>query len=198
MFGLLLCAVLAEVSQPGVITQAYTSLTAFTERVYKESPATLFGQVFITVFRLGTIAMALCLCFPAENHFSVTAYWAVVGVVLAVVLLKMLCNVLLDFTFELSRRFDTPYEHYANITTLASLLLYPVVLAVIRIGSLPMARWAVGSVAVLFVLMWCYRTFRTYTVSPMALLYLLLYHITLELLPMAGLAYLSAKTITNI
>ena len=198
MFLLLLCAVLAEMAQPGIIKQAYTSLEVHKERAYKESPDTFLGQLFISLFRVGTASMALCLCFCAENRFTLTAFGIVTGLVMAVVLTKMVCNVVLDYTFALSRRFGTAYEHYGNIATLASLVLYPVVLTMIRIGSVQATYWSVGIVAGLFALVWLYRTLRMYTVSLMAGVYVLMYFCTMELLPMAGLAYVSAKTLTNI
>ena len=58
MFGLLICALLSEAYQPGVITQAKNSLSAQTDRMYKESPATLMGQLLMGIFRIGIIFAA--------------------------------------------------------------------------------------------------------------------------------------------
>jgi hypothetical protein len=96
----------------------------------------------------------------------------------------------------LSRRFGTPYEHYGNLFTLVALVLYPVLLVLLRFTSPLAARWTLGIVLVLFILIWIYRTFRTYVVSPVAVIYLLIYICTLEIMPFAGLVYLSAKTIS--
>ena len=49
---------------------------------------------------------------------------------------------------------------------------------------------------VLYLLAVAYRAIRTYMVSLESVLYLVLYVATLEVLPMALLIYLSAKTIT--
>lgn len=196
MLALLLCAILSEWFQPGIITQAHESLLAKTERTYKESPDTFLGQLLIALFRIGTIAMALCLCIYQGTGFSFIVFAVVCGVVLAVVLLKMLLNVAINYTFSLSNRFGGVYETYADIVTLAVLTLYPVVLVMLRINNPAVAQWGTGIVAVLFLGMWIYRSARLYIVSPQSLLYFALYMGTLEILPLATLYVLSDKLIT--
>ena len=196
MLVLLLCAVLAEVMQPGVITQTPSALLAHTDRTYKESPTNFMGQFFITLFRIGTFSMALCVCFMPADHAPFVAFWAVCGLIVAVLLVKMFCNVLLDFIFSLTRRFGNPYEQYGNITTLSAVALYPVLLVMLRVADQSAVWWSVGGMAVLFFALWMFRAARTFLVSPVAVLYLLAYMATLELLPIAALVYLSAKTIT--
>ena len=55
--------------------------------------------------------------------------------------------------------------------------------------------WTIGIVAVLFLGVWLYRCARTYLVSPAAIIYLLLYIATVEVLPLMALFYLSDKLI---
>lgn len=195
MLALLLCAVFAEAFQPGVITQSPSSLFARTDRTYKDSPNTLLGMFFITLFRIGTPSFALCLCLFSPDHASFVAFGAVCGIVLAVLLLKMLINKLLDYTFSLSRRFGDMYEHYGNIATIATAVLYPVLLVLLRVSDIQVVQWTVGIMALFFLSMWIFRAARTYLVSPAATIYMLFYIATMELLPMAVLIYLSAKTI---
>ena len=195
MLGLLLCGILSEWFQPGVITQAPISLMVRNDRTYKDAPVNFMGQFLITLFRIGTIALMLCLCWSPETHFSFTAFWATCGVILLVFLAKMLCNGLIDYTFSLSRRFGAPYEHYGNLLSLASLILYPILLVLLRVSSPISARWCLGIVTVLFCLIWLYRCIRSYLIKPTAILYLIIYTCTLEILPFIGLAYISAKMI---
>jgi len=196
MLGLLLCCIFGEWFQPGVLSQAHTSLVVRNDRTYKEAPANFMGQLLIALFRIGTVALTLCLCWAPENRFSFASFWVVCGLIVLMFMVKMLCNSLLDYTFMLSRRFGTPYEHYGNLFTLVALVLYPVLLVLLRFTSPLAARWTLGIVLVLFILIWIYRTFRTYVVSPVAVIYLLIYICTLEIMPFAGLVYLSAKTIS--
>lgn len=198
MLALLLCAVLAEFFQPGVITQAPAALLARTDRTYKESPANFMGQLMVTLFRIGTFALALCLCFCSFNHAHFTAFWAISGIIMIVLMLKMLLNVLLDYTFSLSRRFGSAYEAYGNIVTTGTVVLYPVMLVLMHVTNPLAVQGTIAALAILFLCAWTFRAVRTYLVSPAAILYLVLYIATLEVVPMALLFYLSAKTINYI
>ena len=138
---LFLCAVLGEFMQPGIITQATTSLWAKTDRTYKSAPTNTVGQLLISLFRFGTLGMAICMSLYTGASFSFVAFAAVCGLVFAVLIIKMLCNRLLDYTFMLSRRFMPIYEQYANIATIASCILYPGLLVLLRIGRPEYSIW---------------------------------------------------------
>lgn len=198
MLVLMLCAIISEVTQPGVISQSTVSLLARANRTYKDSPINFMGQFFVSLFRIGTLAMAICLSLYTEGAFRFTAFWVVCGLITATLILKMIGNVLVDYTFSLSRRFTAVYEHYGNISTIAVLALYPLLLVMLYVGNPLFCQWVLGIVTLGFILMWFYRSWRIFVVSPAAILYFLLYICTLELLPLAVLYYLSAKTISMI
>jgi hypothetical protein len=196
MLVLLLCAVLGEWFQPGVISQSVSSVVVRSDRTYKDAPVNLQGQLLVSLFRIGTIGMALCLCRAPEGSFSFAAFWVACGLTLGVLILKMLCNLILDYTFTINRRFGAPYEHYSNIVTLGTAVMYPILLILIHASIPAVTRWSLATVAALFGLVWLYRCLRTYVVSINALVYVLIYFVTLEILPFAGLTYIFAKTLT--
>ena len=198
MLVLLLCAVLSEYMQPGAISQAHSSLFSKSDRTYKDAPVSLMGQIMLSLFRIGTLSMAVCLCIYTEGSLRFGAFAAIGGITLAVLLLKMACTALLDYTFQLSRRFAPAYEQYSDIATIAICALYPALLAVLYIGNMTAALWIFIGATILFILMWTYRMMRTYLQSPLAILYIALYIVTLEVLPVGCLFYLSSKTILYI
>lgn len=198
MLVLLLFAILSEWLQPGVVSQSPLSLIVRAERSYKDAPTSVMAHILITLFRIGTLAMLICLCFCENGSFPFMAFMAVCGVILGVLITKMLCNVLLDYTFQLSRQFGEIYEHYSNLLTLTVVALYPVLLLFLHIGSPSSYRWLLMIAGGVFLLIWFFRSAQQYIRTPMAILYLLVYTLTLEVLPMAGLIYLSAKTISYI
>ncbi len=198
MLALLLFAVLSEWLQPGVVSQSPTSLLVRAERTYKEAPTSVLAQLLITLFRIGTLAMLICLCFCENGSFPFVTFMAVNGIILGVLIAKMLCNILLDYTFQISRQFGEIYEHYSNLLTLTIVALYPVLLLFLHIGSPSLYRWILMITGGVFLLIWLFRSAQQYIRTPMAILYLLVYTLTLEVLPMAGLIYLSAKTISYI
>lgn len=198
MLVLLLFGIVAELFQPGVITQAKSSLAAQGDRLYKESPNTFVGQLMITLFRLGVITMAVYLCCNRTECFSFTGFWVIFGIVLGVSVVKMLMNIGTDYTFRLSKQFGNGYEHYGNILTLGTLLLYPVVLVLMRFGEPVLNRWIIGGIGVLFIATWIYCAFRQFVHSPRAILYLLVYIATVEVLPWMFVYMLSNQIISQI
>lgn len=195
MFVLLLFAVVSEFLQPGVITKSGASLRVHFERAYKDAPTNYLSQFLITLFRIGTFAMGLCLCLCPNESFTFSAFIAICTVIFVIIAVKMLCNVLLDYTFELSRRFGSVYEHFANIFTMVACILYPCLLVLLRIGNREGSRWVVGIMTIVFVLLWIYRSARVFINTPMAILYFILYIITLEILPLGIILYLSSQTL---
>ena len=198
MLVLFLCAVFSEVMQPGVITQSPVTILARTDRTYKEAPANSIGQILIAVFRIGTIALSLCLGFYDGGDFRFTIFATVCGIVLTVLIAKMLCNILLDYTFQLSRRFMPVYEQYGDMVTICTCILYICSLVFVRIGTPTLCLWALGAVSLVFTVMCLYRMARIYIQSPTAILYVVLYFCTLEVLPFAVLVFSSSKIISSL
>lgn len=198
MLALLLCAVLGELLQPGVISQASSSLLAQNDRTYKNAPANFSGQLMITLFRIGTAAMGLYLCLYTGGLSGFGVFAALCGLIVALLLVKMLFNNLLDYTFQISRRFIPAYEQYSDITTIATCILYPALLVMLRVDNIMLNRWLVGSIVMLFLLMWLYRMARNYIQSFGAIIYVVLYIGTLEVIPLGLLFYLGSKTISII
>lgn len=198
MLALFLCALFSEVMQPGVITQSPLSILARTERTYKEAPTNTLGQTLITLFRIGTLGMAICLSFHAGGMFRFSTFAAVCGMVVAAIIIKMICNQIIDYTFMLSRRFMPFYEQYGDLATIAACALYPCLLVFIRISQPQWSIWALGIIACAFVLVCIYRMARIYIRSLNAVLYVILYIATMELVPFGALLYLSSKMISSL
>ena len=191
MFGLMLCAILSEVLQPGVLTQVATILFSRTERTYKAAPDNILGQLFITLFRIGVPALLLTMAFYTGGDFLFISFALVFGVIFAIVLVKMGCNILLDYTFQFSRHYSSAYEQYGAIVTLTCVLLYPLLLLVIYLGSAIIARWISGIGILVFFGLILFRWCRTYLHSFTSLGYIVLYILTLEVVPMATLLWIS-------
>ena len=67
-----------------------------------------------------------------------------------------------------------------------------------RIGDTAAIKWLIAGIAALFILLITYRFMRNYMVSLRAVLYVILYVMTLEVLPIGALFYLSSITIDAI
>lgn len=196
MFGLMLCAILGEVLQPGVLTQVPTILFSRTERTYKAAPDNILGQLFITLFRIGVPALLLLMSFYAGEEFRFMSFALLCGILLAIIFIKMGCNLLIDYTFQLSRHYASAYEQYGAIATLTCVLLYPGLLFVVYLGSTGVARWTCGIGILVFLGLIMFRWCRTYLHSFASLIYIALYILTLEIIPMAVVLWVSYTFLT--
>ena len=199
MLTLLLCFILSEVAQPGVISRVATIWQVKTNnRTYKSAPSNFFGQLLVSVFRICTPAMGICLCFYEGGDFRWVTYMAVCGLILGVMLLKMGCNLWVDFTFRLSRRYEEIYEQYGHLVTMSAIILYPCILVLFRLDNVLISRWVMGVVTALFLIWFAYRAVRAFYSSPGSIFYILLYFLTLEVLPLVAVWGISALMIFNL
>lgn len=198
LLALLICAILGEYMQPGIISQAYLTLTAHTDRTYREAPVNLQGQILVSLFRLGTLALAVSLCIGTGSTFTFEMFAIVCGWVVAIMLVKIALNALLDYTFMLSHHFPQYNSQYRDIATLACCFLYPGVLLTLRISSTAVNWWVFGIIAEIFLLMCAYRMAIQFIHSLTALLYVVVYICTMEVLPIGALLFFSSKTIASI
>ena len=195
MLGLLLSAIISEVVQPGAVTNASSSVTTMANRTYHLAPHNFFGQLFISIFRIGTFTMALCMSFYTTGVFKFRNYMLIFGVALAFILVKMLLNKILEFAFSLHRRNEAAYEHYANLYTVTMLVFYPCELVLIHWYNVVVNRWVFGILLALSGLAWVVRCCRMYITKPADIFYVLLYNMTLEALPLCGVVYITSKLI---
>ena len=198
MFYLLFCAVMSEVVQPGILTGALVSLSSRSNRTYHVAPHNVSGQFFISSFRIGTLAMALCMCFYTNGDFSFVSYLLVCALVLGCIVTKMVMNVTVDYAFSITRKYGSGYEHYANIFTLMMLAIYPAELLLSRWYDVSINRWVFGLLFVTFNMIWLVRCLRMCIGSLPAIFYTIIFYLTAEVLPMVFLVYVTAKTIFNL
>ena len=197
MLGLLLCVIISEALQPGAVTGAWMIFQAqSSNRAYKAAPDNFMGQLLVAIFRIGSLAMALCLCFDTGASFTFVKFAIAFGVILVAFCIKMLCNQWMDYTFMLSRRFEDIYVQYGHIVTLLAIVLYIGSMILIHVSNPIAARWVLGIAVCLFELMLIYRSVQVFYSSLLSVLYLLLYIITLEALPLGAVWYVASLIIS--
>lgn len=198
MLGLAICAVSAGVFQPAVIRQGFVSLFSKVERSYNDSPMNYVGQVLLFVFRAGIVGMAIYLftynshlaTHTADGEFLFSRYMTIMGAVAATEIVKYLVSLLLNYTFQLSRQFATLFAHYTYVSTSICCVLYPLLLLIIYFGS--QALTTIGLCVMMSVcwLVLFIKWIRVFFTSIPSVIYVLLYILTIEVLPLLTLTYI--------
>ncbi len=186
MLGLLLCLVLSEVLQPDSFSSVFRSTFTRLERVYGDRARNFYGVLLLNTFRIGTVAMALYVFTYSHAPFSLLTYGSIILLIIAIILVKMLVSGLVSYTFELGRTTALFLPQYDNLWTILCLLLYPVTLLCINLESAVLLWVAIGIVA-LFVALMLYKIMQYFYAGPKSLLYLMIYVVTLELLPLGAI-----------
>ena len=193
---LAICAILSELFQPGVLTRAISMLQFRSiKRMYKEAPTNFLGQLFITLFRIGVPGLIVMIFFSVENQFSFLSYLLVCGLMLGVIMVKMLLNQWIDYTFMLSHHYEELYEQYGHMVTLLAIAYYPFLLVLMYLYNSVAAGWVLIGGMVLFWLLFLYRSVRIFYRTPASILYILIYFLTMELLPVGALWGLTSQLI---
>lgn len=183
MLGLLGCAALAELFQPAVIRQSFVNLFTKAERSYGDSPMQYVGQVWLFLFRIGVVSMAISLFTYQGGTFALARYGIIAGVVCAVEMMKYLLCLLLNYTFRFPHRFDTLFAHYTYVNTTVCCVLYPLVLLIIRLNVPLFSTVSLCIAAGAFVMLLIVKLLRVFMKDVLSFVYILLYILTIEVLP---------------
>ncbi|MBR1878523.1 MAG: DUF4271 domain-containing protein [Paludibacteraceae bacterium] len=184
-----ICAVLSEVFQPGVMTGITGTVFARSERMYKRTPDNFPGQLSSTIFQIGTLALMLVMIWrdrfdSAAN--GIALYGIAAAMIVAVLLVKTALNGLIDYTFQLKASAEVS-THMAGITMLVCLGLYAAALVLPLAHSVVVNRWVAGALGIVYLALTTYRMVLVFMSGAKSILYILMYVMTLEVLPIGVL-----------
>ena len=189
LLALLLLAVLANVSQPGVVVSSFSTIFAKPDRSYADTQRTGIGQISLHMFHIGTLSMAYYLFAYTAGGFTITRFGVIVLFITMVYGLKVLLMWLVQYTFQLQKYCPNAETHYTNLVTVWCCAMYPLLLLMQNMGTGRGLQWLTGLTAAMFVLLVLVKWCRAYMNSPLTLLYILLSVMTLEVLPIMGAYY---------
>lgn len=184
---LLICAVFAEIVQTGAVVQAFATTFSRLERSYGDAPRHWLGDVLMNIFRIGTFAMALYLYAYQARPLEPLTYLMIAALVLTVDAVKIGLSMLVNYTFDISRRFAVLAAHYSHLWTIICCACYVFVIVCVRIDNTLIVRYLLLALLALAILLIAFKWVRMFYSGPRSLAYIALYLITLELLPLAVL-----------
>lgn len=187
MFFLLLCGVLSEALQPGSLRLAFRTTFTRLERTFGDRATNFMSSLLLNLFRIGTIAMSLYLYAYQHSPFSMLTFGYVILLILAILLVKMTLSWLVSYTFEMRRSANAFLPQYDNLWTILCVLLYPLNLLYINVSQGEFIYWASIVAAGLFVGLLVFKLLQNFYAGPRSLVYLLLYLVTLELVPFGAI-----------
>lgn len=189
MLGMLLLFVAALQRQPGLVKYSFHSLFSRLKRSYSDASSDLLTELLMLIIHAGSLTMLLYAIFFVEGHFSLLFFGMMMAVSLLFWVLKFLLIRMISYVFSIQLRSESPMDAYSQLWVFSSVLLYPMMVLLINTNWTVLAAVVLGvTLSVQFVLVFI-RLFRLFAVNPLSILYILLYIVTLEILPICALGW---------
>ena len=184
----LLCVVVVNRSLLYSIPTLWHSLSSYSERVYTGGRAqTILNRALSVLFRLGVMAMCVYMLCYQSGGFAAVVYCKLLGVVASVSLLQWFAVEVVGYTFLPPAQRENVMEQRRMVYDAACVILLLLLLPMIHtIKPLWHHIFAGVFVAILLGVM-IVRGVQMFSQNAVRLLYVLLYIITLELLPLMGI-----------
>lgn len=184
LLSLLLAILIANQRQSGLIKGAWMAMIRSKERHYHEMVADAFQWVLITYFSAGVPSLLLYAFFFHSAPCSIWRWLLVLLLWLAMDGVKILLTMIVRYVFGLDKLLTNVTQFYSDMRLLTGLVLYPVTAVVCYLGG---TIWVAVVLYVLVLLLFgiqLNRMIRTMMVSPQSVLYIMMYFLTLEVVPL--------------
>lgn len=186
MQALLLLLVLNHSPQYSLIGSV-KNVFSHAERVYGAQSRAWGSEVCEWLFRIGVLAMAVWVLVIGNGRLAIgngaMGYAKVLALVLAVYVVQRLVLRGVGYVFVSRKQLSAAMEQYNAICSAACVCLYPIVLVVMNVPAAHLAQILCGAVLVAFVGMIVWKSIRLFYTNILSLLYILLYIIFLEIMP---------------
>lgn len=186
MLALLLLLVLNHSPQYSLIGSV-KNVFSHAERVYGAQSRAWGSEVCEWLFRIGVLAMAVWILAIGNGRLAIgngaMGYAKVLALVLAVYVVQRLVLRGVGYVFVSRKQLSAAMEQYNAICSAACVCLYPIVLVVMNVPAAHLAQILCGAVLVAFVGMIVWKSIRLFYTNILSLLYILLYIIFLEIMP---------------
>lgn len=176
--------------QPTLLRVAWQTTVAKSERNYSDAALDALAMMMVILFRLGTVALALDVAFFDGGHFQFVDYLWTLLIMLGVELLKVLTGWLVNFTFHLPTPFGMSYVHYTNLWLLTCVPLWCFCCISVFCGNPVLTNILMAIAAGILFLSLVVKGIRSYMTQLTSLPYVLLYVLTVEVVPMVAAAML--------
>lgn len=193
MLALLLLLVLNHSPQYSLIGSV-KNVFSHAERVYGAQSRAWGSEVCEWLFRIGVLAMAVWILAIGNGRLDMgygrlaigngaMGYANVLALVLVVYIVQRLVLRGVGYVFVSRKHLSAAVEQYNAICSAACVCLYPIVLVVMNVPAAHLAQILCGAVLVAFVGMIVWKSIRLFYTNILSLLYILLYIIFLEIMP---------------
>lgn len=204
MLGLLILAYVAHAMQPQAIGMAIRSLFSAGDRnsMFIDTALDKRAQALMVFFASCMLSMSIyisLLTYLGQGEFSLRCFGMIILYAFGIFLLRTILQTFVSFTFVPRSSVDAFLDHYYHLTVCTALAHYPILLVCLFFGELTPQVVLILNIAVFafyfitLLVKMCFMLIH----SVRGFSYILIYLLTLEIIPFAALVGLSYQLITN-
>lgn len=175
--------------QPALLRIAWQTSFARTGRNYSDAAVDTMAMVLTLLFRLGCMAFTLDILFYNGVEFAFTDYMWTTLILLGVEIVRLLISALVNYTFHLPFSFALGYIQYTHLWLLTSVPLLIINGISIYFGTSVYTNIMLGIAALFLLIAMTIKSIRTCMTHWASLIYILLYILSLEVVPIIATAW---------
>lgn len=187
LFGLLLLTVFnrSALTDPREVMRA---LTSHSDRAYVSYRRNFMAEIFDMVFRVGVLSLTMYLLVYSQGHaFQWVDYAKVAGVVAVVLTVQVLLMYVVGSVFLLPVQLSAAMEQWGLIRQFVSGILWLIMLLMVNWSFRPVLYVCCGVVLLAYAVAVLGKSFMMFYKGVSSLLYILLYFLSLEVVPLCGM-----------
>ena len=183
LFGLLLLALCVGFLGSDIAALA-RSLFSKSDRMYVDrNTQGILQTIIVQSFRIGVIALVGYLWIYNANDFAIVNYLLVVGIVASLLLVQWLLLKGIGNVFLTPKQLAIAMEQRSVVCNTMAMLLWPIALVMIYIGK-EASTVLCGIAGGVYVVLICVKYMQLFYQNVLSIGYMLLYVISLEVLPL--------------
>lgn len=194
LFGLLLLALCVGFLGSDIAALA-RSLFSKSDRMYVDrNTQGILQTIIVLSFRIGVIALVGYLWIYNANDFAIGNYLLVVGIVASLLLVQWLLLKGIGNVFLPQKQLAIAMEQRSVVCNAMAMLLWPIALVMIYIGK-EASTVLCGIAGGVYVVLICVKYMQLFYQNVLSIGYMLLYVISLEVLPLCAALFWAQKLI---
>ena len=194
LFGLLLLALCVGFLGSDIAALA-RSLFSKSDRIYVDrNTQGILQTIMVLSFRIGVIALVGYLWIYNANDFAIVNYLLVVGIVASLLLVQWLLLKGIGNVFLTPKQLAIAMEQRSVVCNAMAMLLWPIALVMIYIGK-EASTVLCGIAGGVYVVLICVKYMQLFYQNVLSIGYMLLYVISLEVLPLCAALFWAQKLI---
>ena len=194
LFGLLLLALCVGFLGSDIAALA-RSLFSKSDRMYVDrNTQGILQTIIVQSFRIGVIALVGYLWIYNANDFAIVNYLLVVGIVASLLLVQWLLLKGIGNVFLTPKQLAIAMEQRSVVCNTMAMLLWPIALVMIYIGK-EASTVLCGIAGGVYVVLICVKYMQLFYQNVLSIGYMLLYVISLEVLPLCAALFWAQKLI---